>query len=306
MNKKWLPFMILAGVLMGGGAFWFYSRPYDAARLVQTLPPDRALHAYLDLGLLRQSGLLDLIAGSPALEEPEYRRFVDETGFDYRKDLDAVAIAFRDGDRYLSARGRFDWSKLSAYAEKHEGHCDGPLCTLPGSVPGRVISYYMLRRDVLALASSTGPTARDMIGPGSWKDPLAIPAVAVWVSAPPYVFSNTGSLPDGSRSFLSPLAKRARSTYFTLGPGSDAKSFELRMEVTSDTPQSAAELAKQLSDTTDLLVKMLKRDKMTPNPADLSGVLVAGKFQANESKVTGTWPIDRSFVEALAAQPVKE
>jgi hypothetical protein len=73
------------------------------------------------------------------------------------------------------------------------------------------------------------------------------------------------------------------------------------MEVTADTPQAAADLAKQLAEVTDLLVSMLKRQKMNANPDDLSGVLVEGKFQADGAKVSGVWPIQRSFVEAMAA-----
>ena len=44
---------------------------------------------------------------------------------------------------------------------------------------------------------------------------------------------------------------------------------------------------------------------MTPNPRDLSGVLVAGKFQQQNALVTGTWPLERGFVEALAAGQVQ-
>ena len=35
--------------------------------------------------------------------------------------------------------------------------------------------------------------------------------------------------------------------------------------------------------------------------SDLSGVLVAGKFEAAESDVIGTWPISKAFVETLAS-----
>jgi hypothetical protein len=38
---------------------------------------------------------------------------------------------------------------------------------------------------------------------------------------------------------------------------------------------------------------------MTPSPADLSGLLVAGSFLAKEGRVEGTWPLDRRFVDGL-------
>jgi hypothetical protein len=204
----------------------------------------------------------------------------------------------------MAVRGRFDWDKLADYARKHNGKCDGPQCSLPGVTAGRTTSFYMLRSDVLALASASAATAGDMIGPGTWKEPPEIPAAALWVSAPPYVFTNPTNFPEGSRAFLSPLA-RARSTYFTLGAGSE-DNFQLRMEVTTDTAQAASDMATQLSDMTDLLNKMLQRDNLQANPADLSGMLVAGKFEASGTKVTATWPIRRALIESFASQPVSE
>ncbi len=56
---------------------------------------------------------------------------------------------------------------------------------------------------------------------------------------------------------------------------------------------------RQLTNTTELLEKMLERDHMKPNPADLSGVLTAGKFQQQDQRVTGVWPVERAFVENL-------
>ena len=53
------------------------------------LPADRATLVYIDTDALRKSGLLDLLAGSKAAEEADYRKFVEQTGFDYRTDLDA-------------------------------------------------------------------------------------------------------------------------------------------------------------------------------------------------------------------------
>src|SRR5437879_6150628 len=99
---------------------WAYFRSaaqiYDAAALVQTLPPDKAVHAYVDFALLRQGGYLDLLAGAKASEEADYKKFVMDTGFDYRTDLDAAALAFRNGSVYMALRGRFDWDRLQKYA----------------------------------------------------------------------------------------------------------------------------------------------------------------------------------------------
>jgi hypothetical protein len=303
MRKLLLP-MILAGALMGVGAYFWYTRPYDASKLLQCLPQDRSLHMYLDVGMLRAAGILDLLAGSKTSEDAEYKKFVEESGFDYRTDLDAVAAGFHDGDEAFAVQGRFRWDRLSQYAAAHGGRCQDALCSMPASQPGRTISFYPMRAGVLALAVSRDPRAADTIAPGGWKDPPQIPAAAVWISAPPFVFADPNSLPTGTRSFLSPLAQ-ARGTTFTLGPGSSPKAFELRMIVDSNTPEDAASLAMQLSNVTDLLKKMLERDKMKANPADLSGVLVAGRFEAQQSRVTGQWSIDRSFLESLTSGKIQ-
>jgi hypothetical protein len=58
-------------------------------------------------------------------------------------------------------------------------------------------------------------------------------------------------------------------------------------------------LGEKLTTTTDLLKKMLEREKMTPNPRDLSGVLVAGTFKSEDKRVVGGWPVERGFLETL-------
>ncbi|MEO8099817.1 MAG: hypothetical protein ABI811_19120 [Acidobacteriota bacterium] len=299
--RKWIPLIIVGSVLMGVSAYWFYTRPYNAARLVEMLPPDRSVHVYIDVGLLRQAGVLDLLAGNKAQEDPDYKKFVEESGFDYRKDLDALAVAFRDGDVYYAARGRFTWSKLEAYAPAHKGKCDRFLCTAPGTEKGRDVSYYMPRSDVLAIATSRTATAGDMVAPGSWQAPPRIPATAgVWISAPPFAFTDLSKVAPGTRPFLSPLTQ-AVATTFALGPAPTGGAFQLKMQVTTRNPDAATKMVKQFSEVTDLLVKMIARENMTPSQSDLSGVLVAGRFEAKDTEVTGTWPISKAFVESLAS-----
>ena len=143
-----------------------------------------------------------------------------------------------------------------------------------------------------------------MVFPGFWKDPPKIPAAAIWVSAPPYVFSDAKNLPSGLGPFRTQLA-RARNTVFTLGPSPDHSKFELRMMVDCAASDDAAKMATQFSSVTELLKKMLDRDKLKPAPGDLSGVLVAGHFEAQKDQVTGTWPIERKFIESLVSGKVE-
>jgi hypothetical protein len=278
------------------------SRPPSAADLVELLPPDPAAHVYLDVGLLRGSGLLDLLAGSKATEEADYRRFVDLTGFDYRTDLDAAAAAILHGDIYMVLRGRFDWKRLSGYARAQGGDCRNNVCSMPASRPDRHISFYPVKSGILALAVSADERGTDMIGARQWTNPPHLPPEPVWVSAPPYMFAGGEGWPAGTHSFLAPLAQ-AQEVVFALGPRDQR--LQLRMEVVCASPEAAAQLAGQLTSVTALLKKMIERQHMTPNPRDLSGVLVSGSFHQQDRTVAGTWPIERGFVEALAAGGVQ-
>jgi hypothetical protein len=306
--KKGAAIAAVLGVILGGWAYRFYTRPYDAVRLMQCLPSDRSLHVYLSMGLLRSAGILDLLAGSQGAEEADYKKFVEQTGFDYRTDLDAVAAGFRDGDEYFAVQGRFKWNQLAGYAQSHQGKCQDEqganMCSMPANQPGRTISFMLLRRDVLALAVARDPQAFRLVFPGFWKDPPTIPTAAIWVSAPPFVFADAKNLPAGLAPFRTQLTQ-ARSTVFTLGPSQDQKAFELRMTVDCATPDDALKMASQLSSVTDLLKKMLDRDKLKPAAGDLSGVLVTGRFEAQKDQVTGAWPIDRKFIESLVSGKVE-
>jgi hypothetical protein len=302
--KKGAAIAAVLGVALGIWGYRFYSRPYDAVRLVQCLPQDRSLHAYLNVGLLRSAGILELLAGSQASEEADYKKFVEQTGFDYRTDLDAVAAGFRDGDEYFAVQGRFKWNRLADYAQSHQGKCENETCSMPASQAGKTISFALLRRDVLALAVARDPQASRVIFPGFWKDPPKIPAAAIWISAPPYVFADAKTLPAGLSPFRTQLAQ-ARGTVFTLGPTPDQKTFDLRMTVDCTTADDAVKMATQFSNVTELLKKMLDRDKLKPTAGDLSGVLVAGHFEAQKDQVTGTWPIERKFIESLVSGKVE-
>ncbi len=277
--------------------WWRISAPYDAARLLSVLPVDRATLLYIDAEQLRRSGVLALLAGSKAAEEPEYRKFVDESGFDYRTDLDALAASFADNRVYAALRGRFRWKQLTAYAESQGGECHSSVCTVHGSTPERNISFYPLQSDVLALAVSVDPRAVVNIGPGG-KMKMPAPRDPVWLSVPAAVFNRLDAFPDGTRAFFSPLA-HAEKVIFAAGQQGDR--LQLRLEAACATPEAAAELVKQLSGVTGLLKSMIERAHMTPNPRDLSGVLVAGTFEQRQSTVIGTWPIERGFVEGLAS-----
>jgi hypothetical protein len=300
-TSLWLTAVAILLLVAGGiGGFfkWRSSRAYDAAGLVETLPRNGSAIVYLDFAALRAAGLLDALTGSKSKEESDYRRFVEDSGFDYRSDLEAVAVAFVDGNTYATARGRFQWKRLADYARASGGSCANDICQMPASQPGRFISFYLLRSNVMALAVSPDRHGVDVISPPQ-GDPVFRSSDPVVISAPGSAFEKTGVLPAGAQAFLSPLSKARRVNFYAGSAAGDKTKLALRLDAECASAEAAQELARQLQSTTQLLKNMLAREKMKPSPEDLSGLLVSGAFVATDVHVAGSWPLERKFVDGL-------
>lgn len=296
-RRRWVLWGAAALLVVSAAALLQWRRyfaSYEGSRLLLTLPLSGAVKLYIDADALRAARLLDSVSGPSASEEPDYRRFVEETGFDYRKDLNAAAASFLNGDVYMAVRGHFDWKRLSEYTSAQHGQCSGSFCSMPASKPSRYISFYPLRTNVLALAVSTDQrAAARIVAPqanATATDPQAASA-PVWISAPGASFRDLSGLPDGSH-ILSPLADAQEAT-FSLRAG------QLQLDAACDSPDIATSIVVRFTATTDLLRKMLQRDKLSPSPADLSGVLIAGRFETRASHAIGTWPLQKEFIESL-------
>jgi roadblock/LC7 domain-containing protein len=50
-----------------------------------------------------------------------------------------------------------------------------------------------------------------------------------------------------------------------------------------------------------MLRGLIQQGKKATDPEDLSGVLAAGSFRSEGRRVQGRWPIQREFLEAVAA-----
>jgi hypothetical protein len=295
VKKILLAVLLLAGAI-GGIYWWRAARTLTNQQLIQSLPQARATHVFIDVGGLRNAGVLDLIAGSKSVEDPDYKTFVEQTGMDYRTDLDAVAAAFSEGNTYFALRGRFVWKKLAAYAQSHGGRCEASACSMPATRTGYFISFVPLRPTVLAMAVSTDEHGVSMIGLQDWRKPPRLPSEPVWISVPSYSLSDA-NLAAGTHAFLEPLSQAQDVTFAV---GSAPKGFQLRVEAVCATPEIAELMTRRLSASTDLLKKMLDREHMKASPNDLSGVLTSGTFSQQNERVTGTWPIERGFIESLA------
>jgi len=272
------------------------SNPSD---LVAYLPTDNATVVYIDAGALRRSGILNMIAGSKAAEELEYQQFVDQTMFDYRQDLDAVAVAFKNGQMFLAARGNFHWKNLMDYAARQGGSCHNSFCTAPSSRPSRRISFYPLKNNLMALAISSDDFGAYSIERQPVKLAVDAPNQPLWMLVPAVALKDTNALPAGTKPYASAL-QNAEQILFTVGPDSDH--LQLSLQVTCRDATSASKLLVDLQNTTTTLRNWIAREHQQANPADLSGVLVSGTFRRDDRKVFGQWPIPRAFVDSLTGE----
>lgn len=294
--KVWLVLVLLLACA-GLGVFFLLDRaPSAPMDLVEYLPDKAGTVLYVDVDALRKSGILGMIAGSKAAEDLEYKEFIEQTGFDYRHDLDGFVATFRGGQVFFAVRGRLDWDKLAAYARKRGGSCKGTYCVADGSQPGRRVSFHKLRSNLIGLAVSPDDMAAYQISRNASKVSPFSPDAPIWVMVPSAVLKEADSLPAGTRAFALALQNADRAI-FSIGP--DADHLKIAVNVTCQDVDAASKLLVQLENTTSLLRRMLAQEHREANASDLSGVLVAGTFRREDRKVSGEWPVQRAFVESI-------
>ncbi len=289
--------IVLAALVAIAPAFFaLFRSPSTPTDLASYLPDKGGTLLSIDVDGMRKSGLLNMLAGAKAAEEPEYKDFVQQTGFDYKHDLDALVSTFRSGQIFFVLRGRFQWDRIRDYAMKHGGTCKNTHCAMDGSKPERRISFYRLRSDLMALAISPDDMASYQIARNASKVSPFTPDAPIWVLVPAAVLKEANSLPAGTRAFTMAL-ENAERVVFSAGPEGDH--LQLSLDVTCSNIEAASALLVQLENTTNTLRRMLSREHQEANPADISGVLVSGSFRRDDRKVLGQWPIQRVFVDAL-------
>ncbi len=290
--------------LLAAGAIYFGVERYRY-RFLQTnhdllrfLPQTDATIFFADVAALRQGGFLQLLEGAQAKVESDYRGFVRETGFDYTRDIDAVAGASEKQELRFVLRGRFDWTRLREYAKRHSGNCEGDVCQAPTSVPLRQASFRSIQPDVMALEiGGLGTTARALQrGP----EPALTPANApVWVRPSHALLMNPSDLPVALRIFAISL-ESADSVLLSLKSAA-AENEAFTIEVDAAFPnQPAADTARtQLDINTKMLKLGLAREHKQPDPSDFTELLTSGSFEATHQHLIGSWPVRRELLKAL-------
>jgi hypothetical protein len=275
------------------GIWWFRMRPMSLPAQYQRLPARHSIVLFIDFRALRHAGLLQLVAGSQAIQDPEYRQFVEATAFDYTRDLDSALVAFAPSGKYLFLNGRFDWNRLRDYALAHQGDCPGSLCRMMGSAPDRHISYMALRRGTLALAVSTDDLAVERLSRLREETPPSLPQAPVWLRVSGELLKSSSGLPAGAGMFAQSVS---RAETITLSLSSEGARLAAQLEVLCSNPQDATTIASDLIHATSLLKDLMARERQGPSAAGLSGVLTSGSFRSEGRRVYGYWPIERQFL----------
>ena len=301
MKRRLLIGSVLA-ILLGaiGAVVYLKTRDLAPEALLARLPSDNAAVLSIDFAALRRGGIFEMLSGPVVEEEPEYKTFVEKTAFDYRRDLDHAFISFHSSGVYFLVRGRFDWKRLEGYAREQGGGCVNSLCRMPGSVPERKISFFPLDSNLMAMAVSVNESAATrMSEPARNPRAIALLKQPVWLSLPTSTLQKSDNFPTGTRLFAKAI-EGAESATISLAP--QGKAIEAQLEVICRSAREASIVTEQFQKVTALLRTIIEKDKQKPNPGDLSGVLTAGVFRQEDTRVIGRWPIERVFLENLVGK----
>ncbi|MGH9512546.1 MAG: hypothetical protein ACRD2U_10475 [Terriglobales bacterium] len=137
--------------------------PPEAARLL----PSADGFAYINLEWIRRANITGKLPAVP--HDPEYEQFIQETGFQFERDLDhaAFAIHYPDnaGDNSAETRfseifvGKIDIERLRAYLRKISGSIENYGSTEIYDIPltGRTLRVAILGVDTVAASNNSDP-----------------------------------------------------------------------------------------------------------------------------------------------------
>ena len=224
---------------------------------------------------------------------------IDSRAADVAGAVGGAEVAFAPNGKYMLLKGRFDWKALNDYATSVGGRCNNAVCNVIGSTPDRHISFFPLQKTLMALAVSPADGAADRMNSVDQRPDAEMPSAPIWLMIPPAVLASKNSLPSGTQMFADKLQ---RAQMVTISLNGDAKTPAAHMDVRCASVFDAVQIASDLTTVTNLLRRLIESENKTPNPADLSGFLTAGKFHNEGTKVVGEWPIEHALIENLLGQ----
>jgi hypothetical protein len=263
---------ILVGLAAATGAVLYYRwhRPLESAKAGQApdiltqLPADAPVIAYIDVASLRRMQASPLaailgLAGETPNEDLDYKNFVRDTGFDYTRDLDQVAVAFwpgmspkkpdeaADNPTLAIADGRFDHDKIRAYALRTGTTIrvgKRSLYLVPGQPP---VAFEFRSPGRMALASGHNPIELLNQPSSLTREGAMRGRVDRVAGAPIFAVAETNNLPAslyqelrGAPQFQT-LARSVQGLMFAGQP--DGEVIHLTLDAECDSVTSAVELA---------------------------------------------------------------
>lgn len=288
MRRRWVWQSAIAlsivAALAFGALWWYGTRLQKQATITSAMIPATAtILAGVDVAAVRSAGLIDQIAGSVQMETPEYRRFVNEIHFDYRKDLDYAVAGMAPEVNYFVLRGRFDHDALEAYAKAGGGACRAEFCHARTD-SGKVISFYKADGGTLALAIGSDPDAvRAMTAPP--PDRAAPPAGMVWAVV------EKPALQDETSTFATYLAMFGEAERLTAWVAPAVSGVSMQLSAESHDPAIRARIANDFSK----ILQGLNRRSSPP----LIAALAQGKVTSTADRVDVVWSLNGRMLTAL-------
>lgn len=297
--------MIVAILLTAAVALFVYNsaRPRYAtpARLVGLLPQSDAILFYADVAALRHSGFLKLLETAKSAEDPDYSRFVAETGFAYQRDLDALAVASAPNQLFAVAKGRFNWQRLIQYAGGHGGHCKNRYCQAPASQPGKWISFFPVQSDIIGVAVSADANAAYELLPREGAPELHQPEFPVWAEVPRRILDHPDSLPPPVQVVARALSSASSVTIgLDQAPSSTPGSaLNIRLIAVCESEIAANNVRDHLAQLTTMFRNLIARNQPPPATADLARLFTSGVFLTKGQNVDGDWLVPRPVLDSL-------
>lgn len=294
-RKQWVAAALAVSLALAAFLWWRFGpgRRADAQSMLRELPAGEGLTVFVDARALRQSGILQRLAGEAGAEDEEYKAFVRATGFEYRRDLDAVLLRAENGRRWIVADARIDLEKLRRYFLAHDGRCVSELCSMQGSAPERQISWVRLRSGRLGIAVSPDPLAAAAFGepaPGPEWQP---PATPLWVFVPAKMLDTGSGAPAWLELAVSGL-RGAKWLLWSAGPA-DTR-LQIRLQIACPDAGKAQEIASRWD---GVLASLREAAAAHGDRVSLPALLAEGSMRAAGAKVEGEWNLEWGRLEKL-------
>jgi hypothetical protein len=330
MRRRRLWIAILLLLVAAAIASLVLLRRRAAPEAVRLLPEADAV-LYVNLGLIRLGTAVPPIP--EVAREADYTAFVRETGFEFERDLDEVALAvhsvptpppqpgtppsgapplpYRTSEIFV---GHFDSKSLSAYLKKlasgTESHRDSDIYNIP--YEGRTVRVALLGVDMVAVSNADDPQViRGIIDRyHALAQPLGGPALVsehypriplgsvAWAIARLPARGGAGGHPDAMG-----MAQQLAGGSTLVASVRYAGAIQLRLEAIT----ASAQEAKQLGDSAEMLLALFRGAGASvkgegPDP-DVKAFFDSIAVRQEEQSVVVTATLSQRAIQKVMAQP---